>query len=106
MNLSEVLARHRRSLLTLLAIGVVGGLLAGLNLPVGLFPNVPFPRMSVTIEAGDRPIDQMGATITRPLEQAVRAVPDVTAVRSTTSRGEAQLKVNFAWDSNMDRALH
>lgn len=105
MTLADTFARHRRSLLTLLAIAIIGGLAAGFSLPVGLFPNIPFPRIAVSIEAGDRPIDQMGAVITRPLEQAVRAVPGVTGLRSTTSRGTADLKVSFAWNSDMNLAL-
>ncbi len=105
MSASDAFVRHRRSLLALLAIAIFGGVMAGFSLPVGLFPNIAFPRISVTIEAGDRPIDQMAATITRPLEQAVRAVPAVTSLRSTTSRGEAELKVNFAWNSDMNLAL-
>ncbi|HEV2364141.1 MAG TPA: efflux RND transporter permease subunit [Caulobacteraceae bacterium] len=105
MTLSERLANHRRSLLALLAIAIFGGVAFGFSLPVGLFPNISFPRIFVTIEAGDRPIDQMDAVITRPLAQAVRAVPGVLDLRSDTSRGEAELKVSFAWGSDMNLAL-
>ncbi len=105
MSLADTFARHRRSLLALLAIAIVGGVVAGFGLPVGLFPNIAFPRVAVSIEAGDRPIDQMAAVITRPFEQAVRAVPGVTDLRSTTSRGAADLKVSFAWNSDMNLAL-
>ncbi len=105
MSFSAFMARHRRSLLALLTLAILGGLLAGSSLPVGLFPTVPFPRIQVSIDAGDRPIDQTEATITRPMEQAIRAVPGVTNLRSTTSRGAADISVNFAWNSNMDLAL-
>jgi len=105
MNFSAFVARHRRSLLALLALAILGGLLAGSSLPVGLFPAVPFPRIAVSIDAGDRPIEQTEATITRPLEQAIRAVPGVVNLRSTTSRGAADIGVNFAWNSDMDLAL-
>jgi CzcA family heavy metal efflux pump len=105
MRGADAIARHRRSLLALLAIAVVAGVLAALSLPVSLFPNIPFPRVAISIEAGDRPIDQMEASVTRPLELAVRAVPGVASLRSTTSRGAADMKVNFAWGSNMDLAL-
>jgi CzcA family heavy metal efflux pump len=105
MRGADVIARHRRSLLALLAIAVVAGVLAALSLPVSLFPDIPFPRVAISIEAGDRPIDQMEASVTRPLELAVRAVPGVASLRSTTSRGAADMKVNFAWGSNMDLAL-
>ncbi len=105
MNVAEVVARHRRSLLALLILAVVAGAASALFMPVGLFPNVLFPRIAVAIDAGDRPIDQMEATVTRPLEQAVRAVQGVRSLRSTTSRGSAEMSINFAWGSNMDLAL-
>jgi CzcA family heavy metal efflux pump len=105
MSFSAFMARHRRSLLALLTLAILGGLLAGANLPVGLFPTVAFPRIEVSIDAGDRPIDQTEATITRPMEQAIRSAPGVTSLRSTTGRGAADIGVNFAWNTNMDLAL-
>ncbi len=105
MRVSEFAQRHQRFLLALLAVMVLGGLYAATNLPVGLFPNVAFPRIAVSIEAGDRPIDQTETSITRPLEQAVRSVPGVTSLRSTTSRGAAEISINFAWGSDMNLAL-
>ncbi len=38
---------------------------------------------------------------TQPMEQAVRAVPGVVDVVSTTSRGSAQITVDFAWGTDM-----
>jgi multidrug efflux pump subunit AcrB len=105
MNLARIVSRRRRSLLTLLAMVVAAGVAGALLMPVSLFPTVLFPRIAVTIDAGDRPPDQMEAVITRPVEQAVRAIPGVRNLRSTTSRGSAELSVNFAWGSDMDLAL-
>jgi multidrug efflux pump subunit AcrA (membrane-fusion protein) len=105
MNLAQIVSRRRRSLLTLLAMLIAAGVASAMLMPVSLFPTVLFPRVAVTIDAGDRPPDQMEAVITRPVEQAVRAIPGVQNLRSTTSRGSAELSVNFAWGSNMDLAL-
>jgi CzcA family heavy metal efflux pump len=105
MSLSAFVSRRRRSLLTLLSMLIAAGMVAAFVMPVGLFPNVLFPRIAVTIDAGDRPPDQMEAVVTRPVEQAVRAIPGVLNLRSTTSRGSAELSLNFAWGSNMDLAL-
>jgi multidrug efflux pump subunit AcrB len=99
MSLTGFVSRRRRSLLTLLGILVAGGLAAAFLMPVGLFPNVLFPRVAVTIDAGDRPPDQMEIVITRPVEEAVRAIPGVQNLRSTTSRGSAEMSINFAWGS-------
>lgn len=99
------LQRHRRSLLFLLALLAVGGGLFALRLPVALFPTIDFPRVVVSLNAGDRPVDRMVVEVTRPLEQALRAVPDVRAIRSTSSRGSADIAVTFAWNSDMVTAL-
>ncbi|TWB40879.1 CzcA family heavy metal efflux pump [Nitrospirillum viridazoti] len=95
---------HRRSLLCLLALPVLAGLIAAGRLPVTLFPAVTFPRVRVSLDAGDRPAPQMLLLATRPLEQAVHRVPGVTDVRSTTSRGSAELSITFAWGTDMTTA--
>ncbi|HTK34022.1 MAG TPA: efflux RND transporter permease subunit [Caulobacteraceae bacterium] len=105
MNLARAASLRRRSLLTLLSMLVAAGLVAAFVMPVGLFPTVLFPRIAVTVDAGDRPVDQMEAVVTRPVEQAIRAIPGVQNLRSTTSRGSAELSINFSWGSNMDLAL-
>ena len=105
MNLAQAASTRRRSLLTLLAILVAAGVAAAFLMPVGLFPTVLFPRIAVTVDAGDRPVDQMEAVVTRPVEQSIRAIPGVQTLRSTTSRGSAELSVNFNWGADMDLAL-
>jgi CzcA family heavy metal efflux pump len=97
----EWVARHRRSVLFVLIIMILGGVTSALRLPVGLFPVIDFPRVVVNVEAGDRPVDRMVVEVTRPLEQALRAVPDVAGIRSTSSRGSAELSINFNWGANM-----
>lgn len=105
MTLAAFVAKRRRSLLALLSILVAAGVACAFIMPVGLFPQVVFPRIAISVDAGDRPPDQMEAVVTRPVEQAVRAVPGVKTLRATTSRGAAELSVNFAWGSDMDLAL-
>ncbi len=105
MSLANLVERRRRSLLTLLFMLIGAGAIAAFVMPVGLFPNVLFPRIAISVDAGDRPVDQMEGVITRPVEQAVRAVPGVHDLRSTTSRGSAELSINFGWGSDMNLAL-
>ena len=92
---------HRRSVLFLIAVAALGGVFAARSLPVSLFPQIDFPRVVVTIDAGDQPVDRMVVEVTRPIEQSVRGVPDVIGLRSTSSRGSAELSVNFAWGTDM-----
>ena len=105
MNAADWIQKHRRSLLFLLAVLVVGGLGSAFKLPVGLFPTVNFPRVRVSLDAGDRPAERMSVEVTRPVEEAVRGVPGVRGVRSTTSRGSADIDVNFQWGQDMVAAM-
>src|SRR5689334_19773800 len=95
------IASHRRSLLLLLLMPALAGLALALALPVTLFPNVQFPRVRITLDAGDRPAEQMALQVTTPIEQAIRNVPSVVDVRSTTSRGSAEISVFFDWGTDM-----
>ena len=98
------LERHRRSILTLAAALALAGIAAAVSLPIGLYPDTSFPRVRVNIDTGSQPAAQMVLQTTQPVEQAVRAVPGVVDVFSTTSRGSAQLTVDFAWGTDMTSA--
>ncbi len=93
--------RHRKSILVGLFGLAVGGALAALSLPVSLFPQTTFPRVVVALGAGSRPVDRMEVEVTVPVETAVRAVPGVRRVRSNTSRGSAEVSIDFAWGTDM-----
>ncbi len=95
---------HKRSLMFLLLLPVLGGLFAGTSLPVTLFPDIVFPRVRLAIDAGDRPAEQMLLQVTAPLEEMVHSVPRVTDVRSTTSRGAAEISISFEWGTDMTAA--
>lgn len=104
MTVTQWMQEHRRSILFLLVLLALAGALAAFKLPVTLFPNVDFPRVVVSLNVGDRPADLMMLSVTQPVEEAVRRVPGVRDVRSTTSRGSADVSVNFDWGIDMGLA--
>ena len=93
MNFGQWMQMHRRSLLFVIALLAIAGALSAFRLPISLFPNVAFPRAVVSLDAGDRPAEQMATLVTMPVEEALRRVPNVLDVESKTSRG---LGGNFA----------
>ena len=103
--MTAALARHARALWLAAILITLGGVVAAFNLPVSLFPQIDYPRVVVSIDAGERDAAQMEAEITRPMEIALRGVPGVTHLRSTTSRGSAEIALNFDWGANMPQAL-
>ncbi|MDB5329820.1 MAG: hypothetical protein JWP03_971 [Phycisphaerales bacterium] len=98
-------SRHARSILFLLGALVLGGLLGSFILPASLFPRVTFPRLRIDLEAGERPAERMAVEVTRPVEESLRAIPGVRGVQSATSRGSAQVWLNFDWGEDMAAAL-
>lgn len=99
--MTKIISDHARSIWLAVILLTIGGIIAATRLPVGLFPNIDYPRVVVSVDAGDRDAAQMEAEITRKIEIGLRAVPGVTRIRSTTSRGTAEVALNFAWDDDM-----
>jgi len=104
IRLADWAFNHRRSLLFFLVLLVAAGTATLFQLPVSLFPQVSFPRIRVNLDAGDRPAERMSVEITTPVEEALRAIPNVHSLRSTTSRGSAEISVNFEWGDDMNLA--
>ena len=99
--MTSAIERHARALWLAAVLVVLGGIFAATHLPVSLFPHIDFPRVVVSIDAGERDATQMAAEITRPIETALRSVPGVTRIRSTTSRGAAEVALDFPWKQDM-----
>ena len=70
-------------------------------MPASVFPQTNFPRVVILIDNGVMPADEMMATITRPVEEAMKNIPGTTNIRSTTGRGSAAVNVFFDWSTDM-----
>src|SRR5487761_161583 len=105
MSFSAWIEHHRRSLLFVAFALALAGVFAAVKLPVGLFPVTSFPRIRVEISVGAMPANQMLVDVTAPLEAVARAVPGAQNVTSTTSRGSAEIFVDFPWGFDMNQAL-
>ena len=99
--MKDRLERHARTIWLAVLILTLGGIFAATQLPVSLFPKIDYPRVVVSVDAGDRDPSQMAAQITRPIEVALREIPGVSRVRSTTTRGTADVALTFAWGQDM-----
>ncbi len=100
----DLLRAHRRSIWMAVALLTLAGLMAARSLPVALFPHIDYPRVLVSIEAGERDANQMAVEITRPAELALRGIPGIKSMRSTTSRGAAEIALGFDWGADMPNA--
>ncbi len=96
---------QRRAVAFLFAALVVAGVASALRMPDSILPEITFPRITIIADAGEQPSDVMLRRVTIPVETAVRRVPGVREVRSTTSRGSAEINLDCSWNTDMNLAL-
>src|SRR6201997_938204 len=99
------LLRFRGPLFFFITVLTLAGVYAATQLPISVFPDTNFPRVVIGIDNGVMPVEQMQVTITKPIEDAINSVPGLLTVRSTTSRGSAEISLFFDWNVDMYRTL-
>ncbi len=93
--------RHRVAILFITLAISLAGWYSAQKMPASVFPETNFPRCVVLIDNGVMPADEMMASITRVIEEAVKDIPGVVQVRSATGRGSAEVNVFFDWQTDM-----
>ena len=93
--------RHRLAIIFITLAVCLGGVFSIFKMPSSVFPETEFPRCVILIDNGVMPADEMMATITRPIEEAMKDIPGTVQVRSSTGRGSAEVNVFFNWEVNM-----
>ncbi|MBS1501981.1 MAG: efflux RND transporter permease subunit, partial [Bacteroidetes bacterium] len=96
---------HKKPLSLVLALIVGGGLFVYSKMQTSLFPEITFPKIKVIADEGLQPVNKMMVTVTKPLENAIKQVPDLQVVRSTTSRGSCEISAFMSWNADIDLSL-
>ncbi len=103
-RLGRFATHHAISITFIAAVLCLAGLFSALHTPSSVFPRTDFPRVVVMVNNGIMPANEMMATITRPIEEAVKGIPGVASVISSTARGSAIINVVFNWGTDMLQA--
>jgi len=93
---------YKNPITVMVVIIIMGGLFAYSKLQTALFPEITFPKIKIIADAGQQPVKKMMITVTRQLENAVKQVPDLKMIRSTTSRGTCEISAFMDWKANID----
>jgi CzcA family heavy metal efflux pump len=93
---------YKNPLSVMAVIIILGGLFAYSKMQTALFPEITFPKIKIIADAGQQPVKKMMITVTRQLENAVKQVPDLKKIRSTTSRGSCEISAYMDWNANID----
>ena len=93
---------YKNPISVILAVIIVGGIFLYGQIQVSLFPEITFPKLKVIADNGEQPVDKMMITVTRPLEDAIKQVPDLKILRSTTSRGTCEISAFLNWGADIN----
>src|ERR1039458_1894701 len=99
--LGRFATRHALSITFIAAALCLAGVFCALRMPSSVFPQTNFPRVVILVNNGIMPADEMMATVTRPIEEAMKDIPGALTVRSSTKRGSSQINVFFNWRVDM-----
>ncbi len=74
------------------------------RLGMDLLPNLNSPRLYVSLEAEERPPEEMEVQFVSPLEAQAARGSQVTGVSSISRVGRALITVEYEWNADMDEA--
>ncbi|HUW34985.1 MAG TPA: efflux RND transporter permease subunit, partial [Planctomycetota bacterium] len=104
MNISRsAIRRPIFTIMVALIVIIIGGI-SLMRLPIDLMPDITYPTLTVRTSYENASPEEMEELVTRPIEEAMSAVPGVEEVTSTSSEGSSNVRVTFSWGINLDSA--
>jgi HAE1 family hydrophobic/amphiphilic exporter-1 len=106
MKLSQFSVHHPIFTVMIFLIVIILGFVAFTRLPIDLLPDITYPTLSVSTSYGNASPEEMEELITRPIEEALAAVPGVEEITSTSSEGRSSVRVSFNWGTDLEEAAN
>ncbi|GJM10260.1 MAG: acriflavine resistance protein B [Lysobacteraceae bacterium] len=105
MKLTATAVRSPAAVGTIVAIVALFGLLAVIDLPVQLFPEIERPRMGVFTGWRAASPQEIESEILEPQEQVLQGMPGLVALEANANRGGAWVGLQFTLDTDMEATL-
>jgi HAE1 family hydrophobic/amphiphilic exporter-1 len=86
-------------------IVVLLGWMSVKSLRVDLMPDMTWPIITVTTLYPGAGPEEVETLITRPMEQTIGSVQGVERLSSQSTEGGSSVRVQFAWETNLDPAI-
>ncbi|GAA6189824.1 efflux RND transporter permease subunit [Litorivita sp. NS0012-18] len=106
MNLSTWAIRKPVPSLALFLMLMIVGMVGFFRLPVTQFPNIDVPIITVAIGQSGAAPSEISNQIIKPVEGAVSDITGVKHVTATAADSAATLTIEFALETDTDRALN
>ena len=105
MSIPRIAIQRPVTMFMISAVVILIGLISLSKLPVDLMPDTALPSITVRVGyAGVGPLE-IEELITRPLEQAVSAVSGLETLESTSSEGNANVRLGLTWGTDLSEAV-
>jgi HAE1 family hydrophobic/amphiphilic exporter-1 len=93
----------RRPVLTAMVtlIAVLIGFMALSRLAVDLLPDIEYPYITVSVTYPNASPQAMEELVAKPIENAVATVQGIEEITASTSEGVANVRLRFAWGTNL-----
>ncbi len=104
MSVPRIAIQRPVTMFMLSGVIVLLGGISLFRLPVDLMPDVTYPTITVRVGYGGVGPAEIEQLIVRPLEQTLAAVPGLDQMNSTASEGSGNVRLNFAWGTNLNEA--
>lgn len=104
MRLIETSIRRKVTIL-MFTIGILMfGMVSLSRLNINLLPDLSYPTLTIRTEyIGAAPVE-VENLVSKPIEEVLGVVKNVTQVKSTSRSGQSDVTLEFAWGTNMDYA--
>ncbi|MDB5051783.1 MAG: acriflavin resistance protein, partial [Fibrobacteres bacterium] len=99
------LRKNAKAFLFLTFVLALAGVVQLRLMPVSLFPDITFPRITILADNGEQPVERMMVEVTKPLEEVATSLPGVREVRSITGRGSTEISLFLDWNVNVLQSL-
>jgi HAE1 family hydrophobic/amphiphilic exporter-1 len=104
MKLPQFSVHHPIFTVMIFLIVIILGFVSFTRLPIDLMPDITYPTLSLFTSYGNASPEEIEELITRPIEEAMAAVPGVEEISSTSSEGSSMVRVSFDWGTDLEEA--
>ena len=106
MSLSTASIHRPVTVLMVCLIAILLGVVAFVNIPVDLMPEIVYPTISIRAEYEGVAPEEMETLVVRPLEEAFSAAPGVEEIYSSVNEGLCYVRVGFDYGTDIDEAAN
>ena len=106
MQIAKFSTRHPVTVAMAVLAVVILGLLSYTKLKVDLMPNIVTPHIVVQTSMENTGPEEIENLISRPIEEAVARVNNVSKISSSSMQGRSMVDIEFNWGTDVDVAAN